>query len=184
MFSVFCKKRQEGIIKPAHCRKNRRFQSQVTSAMILRTIDVICSQGDNLKSQIYDLSASHKRKLHSWKSGLETSAQYQQRVAEINLLLPQGAKVEVSASSSPESLKIRQLICEKIRELARHSPNMRYLAKKGFLEVLIPFTGYKILARRGQTEVLDKFWFCNVGLLHGTNKINYQENLLWYALGK
>lgn len=40
------------------------------------------------------------------------------------------------------------------------------------------------LTRTGQTEVIDKFWFYFLGLLHGTVKLSYQENMIWYGLVK
>lgn len=48
------------------------------------------------------------------------------------------------------------------------------------MDILIPWSGYKILIRKGQGRIVEKIYDCFVGFIHGTNKLNYQENILFY----
>lgn len=50
------------------------------------------------------------------------------------------------------------------------------------LGILLPWSAYNILTRKGMKRLVDKFWLSFVGLLHGTNKSNYQENILMYGM--
>lgn len=116
--------------------------------------------------------------------GREKEEERVARKEEIKKLLPSDCKLDVSDSVSPECIWLGKLICSQIEKHSGQFPNVRFLGKLGLLNTLIPWTGYNVLARRGQTDIMDKFWFAFGGLIHGTVKLPYQENMLWYALVK
>lgn len=50
-----------------------------------------------------------------------------------------------------------------------------------FLRCLIPFTGYFILQRFGQTDISTPFCFYTFNILHATTKVNHMELALYHG---
>lgn len=73
---------------------------------------------------------------------------------------------------------------EEVATVSQTSLNMKFYGQEMLLNKLIPWTGYNLLTRKGQTTIMNKNCLYIVGLLHGTNKLNYRENLLFYSVVK
>ena len=192
---------QDGFFSLPHYRKSRRVLHQICAAKILWVADVI-AENPLVETQLQSLmcrtdypSEGETRDDNTClnfargasKSSLQLPTQELERanvVHEFKSVLPDRCSLEVTDLVSKKTVMIGKLVCGEIEKLSEHSKNFRYLGKRLLLELLIPSTGYHVLCQRGQTETMDKFWFFAAGVSHVTNKINYMENMLYYAFIK
>lgn len=181
-FSGLSPKHQDNFHALAHYRKNRRFFSQMTCALLLRLHKVIVemdsdfsAEMDNLVGEVVEFS-----KLSDGERARILSSNAWQD--EVRGCLPPGSRLAVENSIHPSVLRIGKLLSDRVHKLSIDSQNMKLFGEIQLMNVLIPWTGYNHLIRKGQTWLVDKFYACFVGLLHGTNKLNYQENLLFYKV--
>ena len=186
-FSGLSSKHQREVVGLKHYRKNRRFLSQVTAASILRLCDVLCSENAKLAGNVEQLLLDIRG------SGTAENAQrseefWRRRREDQRRELPNQCELALSRDVHPGIIRIGRLICEDVRRVAGQRPggskNMQILAEEGILNMLVPWMGYNILTRAGQTHIVDEFWFVFCGVLHKSNKLRYQDNLLWYVFIK
>lgn len=86
----------------------------------------------------------------------------------------------MSANLHPSLVKLGKLVSDQVVEITRDSHSMNIFGEIQLLNVLVLWTGYNHILRKDQKRILDWFYDCFVGLLHGTNKMNYQENMFFY----
>ena len=188
-FSGLSKKHKGDVVALKHYLKKRRLLSKVTAAVILRLCDVLCSQNTQLASAI-DM-ALHQ--IASDKSSVDNNLSVcgvtlrERRMAQKRELL-RDCQLSLAANVHPEVIRIGRLVCQDARRAAGQRPggskNVQLLAEEGLFNMLVPWMGYNILTRAGQTKAIDDFWFCFCGVLHKTNKLRYMDNMLWYAFIK
>lgn len=98
--------------------------------------------------------------------------------------LPTGTTLELEPSVPPAILRLGKLFVDEVYECSKHSANVDFFRRVQLLELLLPWLGYNTLARKGQTLIMEKFYFVFAGILHRTMKIKYMEFLLYYSLVK
>ena len=181
-FSGLSSKNQDNFIQLPHFRKNRRFLSQCTCAMLLRLRKSLAEMNPGLSVQLQ----THVDRINQWK-GLSTSEQ--ERIAfEDNYSqksfaqLPENCKLVLSRTLHPSVIVLGKLISDEVESISVDSKNMKVFAEIQLFNVLIPWTGYNITLRKGQTSIVEKFYDTFIGFLHGTKKQFYQENLLFWRV--
>lgn len=113
-------------MKLSHYRKNRRFLSQVTTAQLLRIIDVIRSTEPEAAARLECLLVADTDRVSSYRGGEETAADEGGKRKRVADLLPTVCKLRPSNAVSPECLEAGKIICDLIKKQAEHSPNMKF----------------------------------------------------------
>ena len=183
-FSGLSEKHQDNFISLPHYRKNRRFLSQMTCALILRLYKAIVEHLPDVDREI-DQLLLNLSEYTSFKEGEKERLRGDENFSNrIRSALPPGCQLLIADHVHPSVLQIGKIVVQSTRTIAKDSPNLEFFAVCQLFNTLIPWTAFNILLRKGQTHIADKFYECFLGVLHGTNKLNYQENLLYYSVVK
>ena len=171
-FSGLSPSHQDRFHHLGHCRKNRRFLSQVAAAKILRIEDALKSMFPDLSVYIKSLKdqvAAERTALRETSfEGRKKFLKSGERLSEIKNSMPPGAELAVSSAVSPNMFEISKTLYDNIKSISKHSINMKFYGFQLLLCVSIPWTGYNILTRKAQTNIVDRFYFRFLGLMHGT----------------
>lgn len=183
-FSGLSKRHQHEIVGIANYRKNRRYLSQVTTASILGICDCMCADNTQLAGHIDQLNGEISNSDGIVPLGIDLRKRRAEQIAE----LPFNCELALTSEVHPNVQLIGRLLCDEVRRVAGKRPggskNLQLLGEEGALNMMLPWMAYNVLTRTGQTKVVDDFCFSFCGVLHGTNKLKYQDNLLWYAFIK
>ena len=179
-FTGLSDKHQIQFMTLAHYRKNRRVLSQMTAALILRLHKALSELNPDFGNEL----AGMLREIDSYNSlhpsEKERAASQGAFASKVKEILPDGCGLHVSRTLHPFTLRIGKMMSEAILKISERSINMKFFGQTQLLSVLIPWNAYNILIRKGQTHIVEKFYDIFVRFLHGTIKLNYQENVLFY----
>ena len=179
-FSGLSEKHQINFMTLPHYRKNRRILSQITAALIIRLNKALCELDPDLAKEISALIEEVEKYNELTRDEKLQIARRDAFVPRISEIMPTGCQLGLSNVLHPSMIRIGKLLSDATIRLSERSPNMKFFGEIQVLSVLVPWSAYNLLIRKGQTEIVDKFYDAFVGLLHGTIKLNYQENLLYY----
>ena len=179
-FTGLSDKHQINFMSLSHYRKNRRVLSQITAALIIRMNKALAEYKPDLGIEICELLENIEAFSHLNMSEQVRVSMKEDFTTKFKDILPNGCRLEVSETVHPSVLLIGKKISDAILEISQHSTNMLFFGKIQLLSVLIPWSAYNLLIRRGQTHIVEKFYDAFLGLLHGTMKLNYQENVVFY----
>ena len=169
---------QKVFLKFNQYRTNRRFLVQVLVAMILRLGESLSCMSLDFANQLEE----YRRLVTEDNSAGEESLDHAERRKSQKEILPDGATLSLLPTVHPAVLRAGKLFVNEVLQRANSYPNMAFYGRVQLLELLVPWLAYNTLARKAQTNILDKFYFVHVGLMHRSRKINYMENMLFYAV--
>lgn len=168
-------------------RGNHRVLVQVMVAMLLRLDDSVTAMSTNFAAA----RERYLKNIRAWDDGTREircnecqSSVKQVHKSRLKEVLSEGTQLGISENVSSSVLKLGKAFVDEMHTKAKSSPNMEFYGRVALLQMLIPWFGFNILARRGQTLIMDKFYFVFVEMMHRTRKLNYMENTLFYGLVK
>ena len=181
-FSGLSPKHQDNFLQLPHYRKNRRFLSQITCAYLIRIGKTLSEMNPSFATQLQ----MHIDRETTWnelsRSEREIIANQKSFATEIRSILPPHCRLATARTLHPSVIIIGKLISEHVAALGTESRNMKVFGEIQVLDTLVPWCGYNITLRKGQTSIVDKFYDVFLGVIHGTNKHFYQENMLFYSV--
>ena len=159
-------------------RPNRRFLVQILVAMVLRLGDSLCSMSSDFEKQLEECRGLIAN------GAFDNPIDVEERRLAQSQYLPEGTNLAISASVHPAVLKAGKLFVKEVLQRSTSYPNMQFFGRVQLLQLLVSWFAFNCLARKAQTNILDKFYLVQVGLMHRSRKINYMENIIFYSLVK
>lgn len=172
------------ILDLQHYRKNKRVLFSLAGAMSIRIGEVVLEQVPKIVDTLGCIMDGLAEPDSASDGAIEGLVEEARGVMTRAIADYERSPLRLTEFVTRETLAVGAALREGAEDLSRTSPNAQLYIQVLCLERVLPYCGFYVTHRAGQTDCPDVFWHYMNNVLFATTKCNYQELALNYSFLK